>query len=617
MKAPPITLLLALAAAGCVTIPDSTTPITVQSGKPVAAERVYQRELGTPSLGNSAKVVFLRDAGAPGSYCTHKILVDGRVVFAIRGGEHQTLYLAPGRHLLGLDIEGGVCPALSLRYQTVLSDKSEETYRILIPSLQEGPTVLKIDVATGKPIARFADASQIAGSSSSPGAIAAAPSLSAQHPEAVGTGWRIKFDQSGSNPVVADGVLYVGSADGAVYALDSKTGEMKWRFQTGEGLWSGPNVITVPRGTGTADQMVLGINAAQGQRGAGVRRIDMTPAVENGTVFVGSGDQSFYAIDVATGKEKWSYRAGPGMASANFSPSTRPAAVLKDGTVYFEATSGLYALDALTGKEQWLFHTPHSFDTPKGPLMGDGVVFLTAGKVLYAIDPESGKTRWEWVAGVDSREISERTTAKGLALVAVKERPTLPARPNHATLYAINAADGQVKWAASTETIWGTQALLIADNRIYFCTDTSLLALELETGRRLWSFSAEDIRAPLLADVLHLYLITHKDSLFVPNRTLHALALTTGQEKWSRGLSGNARIGMLHDGVVYAGFHAIDAVTGKESWSFTGTGRESAQLLSGGRVFLASPTVTYIGSTRVDQGYLYAIDAKAGGLDSR
>ncbi len=49
-------------------------------------------------------------------------------------------------------------------------------------------------------------------------------------------GWKIKFDESGSSPVIADGVLYVGSADGGVYALDPNTGEAKWRFQTGESL---------------------------------------------------------------------------------------------------------------------------------------------------------------------------------------------------------------------------------------------------------------------------------------------------------------------------------------------------------------------------------------------
>src|SRR4051812_23854965 len=69
-------------------------------------------------------------------------------------------------------------------------------------------------------------------------------------------GWKIKFDGSDSDPVIADGVLYVGSADGAVYALDPTNGKTKWRYQTGEGLSSGPEIITMPKKGASLDEMV-------------------------------------------------------------------------------------------------------------------------------------------------------------------------------------------------------------------------------------------------------------------------------------------------------------------------------------------------------------------------
>ena len=149
MKATLITLLLAFAAAGCVTIPTSTTPITMQSGKPVPAARIFQAELTVPSPGQSAKVSFLRDAGALGSACAHDILVDGKAVVAIRAGEYQTLYLAPGQHSFAVETRGGVCPKFSKSYSTVLSDGAEETYRISIPSLTSGPQVAIVGATTG------------------------------------------------------------------------------------------------------------------------------------------------------------------------------------------------------------------------------------------------------------------------------------------------------------------------------------------------------------------------------------------------------------------------------------------------------------------------------------
>ena len=262
---------------------------------------------------------------------------------------------------------------------------------------------------------------------------------------------------------------------------------------------------------------------------------------------------------------------------------------------------------------------------PAGLVVGDSVVFLTAPtwtykerdasvkNVIYAVDPESGKARW--VTSVDDDYITAPVTAKGLVFVATES--SILSGSHHATLYAINAGDGQVRWKLGTGKKYGTTRLLVADNAIYFCTDRNLLALELETGRQLWNFSAEEIQGDLSADDQHLYAITHLGSFARPNDTLHALALTSGQEKWSQKLSGLVSDKLVHDGVVYAGrehLHAIDGATGKELWSFKGTGRESARLASGGRIFLTSPTVSYTGTNRVDQGYLYAIDAKTGKL---
>ena len=478
----------------------------------------------------------------------------------------------------------------------------------------------------------FVVAVSILSGCAAPGPIGIMRYLSGEDQPPTAIHWKIKFDGSGSSPVIADGLLYVGSADGAIYALDPKTGETKWRFQTGESLSSGPNVITVPRGTSIDDQMNAGIIAAEKRRGEGIRRVDMTPAVENGTVFVGSGDHSFYAIDAATGKKKWSYAAGPGMASPNFSSITEPASVLKNGSVYVVTEDGLHALDVLTGKRKWLFETLQEIPieqmnmrrkrAPEGPVLGDGVIFLTAWPYIrgdtplkcfiYAVDPESGKAKW--VTSMDGLDITAPTTAKGLAVFAVEEKPTLLARSDRVTLYAINASNGQVKWKFGAEKQWGTRPLLVADNTICFRTEKSLFALELETGRQLWSFSADEIGRSFQADDQHLYVVTHKGTMARPDDTIHVLAINTGHEKWSQSLSGSVRVAMVYDGVVYAGgtlLHAIDSTSGKELWSFKGTGRETARLISRGRIFLTSSTVTYFGTSRVDQGYLYAIDAKA------
>ena len=432
-------------------------------------------------------------------------------------------------------------------------------------------------------------------------------------PEATG-GWKIKFDGSGSSPVIADGVLYVGSADGAVYALDPKTGTTKWRFQTGESLsaaTSGPQVITVSPGTNISDQMSAGMNAATNRNTSGIRRVDMTPAVANGTVFIGAGDHSFYAIDAATGQKKWAFVAGPGMASKIYSSPQWPAPMVHRGLVYCVAEDGLHALDMTTGERKWHFPGQGLTKRPApGLAPDDSTIFLTRRDRVYAVAAESGTMRWEIT--VDGVETTRPVAAKGWVLVGSSPN-NLSKSDLPETLSAIGAADGRVRWRLAAGRKHGPSRLFVAgSNTIYFSTDTTLLAVELDTGRQVWSFSADEIQGDVKADDHHVYVVTNKGSMTRPRNTLHALALTTGQEKWSQRLSIAGSIRMLHDGVVYLEREAIDAATGKTLWSFSGGGREEARLISEGQIFLVSPTVTYFGLSRVDQGYLYALDARTG-----
>ena len=93
-------------------------------------------------------------------------------------------------------------------------------------------------------------------------------------------GWKVPFN-GGGGAVIVDNVIYVGSSDGAVYAFDASTGQQKWRFQTGEGLTSGPEVIVVGKDD-LGSMLDAAVSAAQ-KRGA-KREISATPVVKDGVV---------------------------------------------------------------------------------------------------------------------------------------------------------------------------------------------------------------------------------------------------------------------------------------------------------------------------------------------
>ena len=82
-----------------------------------------------------------------------------------------------------------------------------------------------------------------------------------------------QYDIFLSSPVVMQGAVYFGSGDGNLYALDAASGELKWKFKTGDVVHS-------------------------------------SPAYVDGTLYFGSWDSFFYAVDAATGKEKWRFHGG-------------------------------------------------------------------------------------------------------------------------------------------------------------------------------------------------------------------------------------------------------------------------------------------------------------------
>jgi outer membrane protein assembly factor BamB len=163
------------------------------------------------------------------------------------------------------------------------------------------------------------------------------------------------FDVYLSSPVVAAGMVYFGSGDGNVYALDALSGALKWQFKTGD-------------------------------------VVHASPAYADGTVFIGSFDSYLYALDAKTGTEKWRFHGGEDPAIHNqVGFQSSPAVV--DGVVYTGCRdSNLYAIDAATGKEKWRFNNGGSWVVGAPAVIRGKVYFATSDSSLYhVVDAATGK----------------------------------------------------------------------------------------------------------------------------------------------------------------------------------------------------------------------------------
>jgi uncharacterized repeat protein (TIGR01451 family) len=155
-------------------------------------------------------------------------------------------------------------------------------------------------------------------------------------------------------PIVVDGLVYVGTSRNNMYALDSDTGETVWSHSAGDG--SG--------------------------------EILHSPAVVGGVVYFGSTDGYFYALDAQSGALIWKYGLGHG--------GFRSSPAVTGDTVYIGGTDGaFYALNAADGSLRWHYDTGGPIlNSPAIDLQRSAVYFGSEDMRAYALSLDGGRLLW-------------------------------------------------------------------------------------------------------------------------------------------------------------------------------------------------------------------------------
>jgi outer membrane protein assembly factor BamB len=211
---------------------------------------------------------------------------------------------------------------------------------------------------------------------------------------------RWKFRTEGrvrSSPAISKGVVYVGSYDGSLYAIDFSSGKLIWRYDTkGRSLRSADvgydrrSILSSPAISdgvvyiGSRDATLYAVDATKGTlnwiydyaKEGGPWAIS-SPAVRGQVVYMGTADGHFvHAVQATDGQELWRFK----MSSRVWSS---PA--VAGSKLYVTNQSGsLYAVDLTSGKESWHFQTRSSIQS--SPVAGDGVVYFGSNDGgVYAI----------------------------------------------------------------------------------------------------------------------------------------------------------------------------------------------------------------------------------------
>src|SRR3989338_779527 len=206
--------------------------------------------------------------------------------------------------------------------------------------------------------------------------------------------WRFKTDGPiYSSPVVYGKMVFWGSYDSYLYALDAESGMLIWKIKT-----DGPILSTHAVSEGVVyfaskDSWIYAVSIKEGKLlwrfETGGKVLTSLLAAEN-MVFIGSNDYYFYALGAKDGRLIWRNKVLDYKYGGLYSSPIYSWAV-----VYIISKSGIVnAFDAKSGAKVWAYRTATS--AYSSPSIHKGNFHIaTYSRILLALDAEKGTLIWQ------------------------------------------------------------------------------------------------------------------------------------------------------------------------------------------------------------------------------
>ena len=286
----------------------------------------------------------------------------------------------------------------------------------------------------------------------------------------------VKEGQFDATPAIVGDRVYIGDADGTLYALNLKTGKQIWKYK---------------------DPDIIGFSAS--------------PAVRDGRIYLGDIDGKFLCVSAKSGKPLWTYMTQSVIdSSCNF---------YKDSVLVGSQDATLYRINAKTGKLVW----KHMIDdqircTPT--VVGDRAFVAGCDGKLHIIDLVTGKSAHkvpiQSPTGVTPAVLGTNTylgtengvffsinwkTAAVNWMFQDKNTPNSSIRSSAAVheqfvvfggrnrrVYGLNPKTGKKQWSFITRRRVDSSPIIVGDRVFVGSTDGWLYALDLKSGKKVWQF---------------------------------------------------------------------------------------------------------------------------------
>ena len=277
-----------------------------------------------------------------------------------------------------------------------------------------------------------------------------------------------------STAAILGHVVYVGSMDSTLYAVDLYSGELKWTYGAQAAIKSSPLAYEGGIFFGDEAGRFHSLNAANGSPRWTFAAEDaiVSSAVASGErLFFGSYDQRLYCVNRDTGEEIWRFET-EGYVHAS-------CPVVDDKVLVAGCDGLLRVIDTKTGGELDQI-TLGSYAAASPAVLGRFAYIGTFGDEFVALDLESGAVAWRY------REIDHRFPFYASA-AALPEQIVVAGRDKF--VRALHPKTGQLLWSFAAGSKVDSSPVA-ASGRVYFGTARgTIYGLDLSSGEERWRFA--------------------------------------------------------------------------------------------------------------------------------
>ena len=290
--------------------------------------------------------------------------------------------------------------------------------------------------------------------------------------------WKFETgDEVKSSPAIVDDMVYVGSADANMYAINLEDGEEAWKYQTPDMIESAPCVVDGSVYVGCADGFLYALEAKTGAfrwkyetdgEILGAANWMRSPDGTGLWILIGSYDNHLHCVDAAKGKAVWTYETDNYI---NGSP-----AVSDQKTAFGGCDAIIHVVSLIDGTK--------AAGIDGGSYIAGSAAFLDGqiyvgnyDNIFVRADVAAEKIVWEY-AESDSPFFSSPAVGEDVVIFGGRDKK----------VHCVGRDDGKVVWTFQTLGEVDSSPAICGDKVVIGSEDGHIYLLKLSDGSKLWSY---------------------------------------------------------------------------------------------------------------------------------